>query len=284
MGKIKLQQLRLDHVQAFANAQTRKGLRPGTVKRHITILKSAMEQAQKCRIITANPAEGVKLPKQTKKEINPLSEEEVARLLPVLPNTTNGRAIRFILGTGLRISELCGLRWCDLSKDGFSVNQITYTINGQTVSEDEKETIRIFSEPKTEMGKRYIPFNAKTFCITEEQKFAQRVERLRVGEAWQGGEPGQGEQHVFATITGKPLDRHSVGRCLKSCMKKAGIAPRGIHSLRHTFATLWVQRGQEIRTLSEILGHSKVSFTMQTYVHSNNEIKKAGMVGMADII
>ena len=59
---------------------------------------------------------------------------------------------------------------------------------------------------------------------------------------------------------------------------------RGVHALRHTFATLWVQRGQDVRTLSEILGHTNVAFTMQKYVHSDTETKKRGMAAMSDII
>lgn len=284
LGKIRIQQLRLDQVQAFINAQNHKGLSPSTTRRHFVVLKTALEQAKECRIISHNPASGAKLPKRKKTEIDTLSKDEVEKLLSALPENTNGRAIRFILGTGLRVSELCGLRWCDLDKDGFSVNQITYTINGQVFSEDEKQTIRICAEPKTESGKRYIPFNPKTFVITEMQRFQQKKDKLRAGEAWEGGEPGRGEQYVFATATGKPADRHNLGRCLRQAMRKAELKERGPHSLRHTFATLWVQRGQDIKTLSEILGHTKVSFTMQTYVHSGTEAKKNGMAGMMDII
>lgn len=284
LGKIRIQQLRQDQIQAFVNAQNRAGLSPSTTRRHLVVLKTALEQARSCRIINHNPAEGVKLPKSKQKEIEALSLEETEKLLAVLPNTTNGRAIRFILGTGLRVSELCGLRWCDLEKDGFNVNQTTYTINGQVLSEDEKKMVRICAEPKTEKGKRYIPFNQRTFALTEEQRFVQISEKLRAGEAWEGGEPGRGKQHVFATATGKPADRHNIGRAIRQAMKKAELKERGPHALRHTFATLWVQRGQDIKTLSEILGHSKVSFTMQTYVHSSNEAKKKGMAGMEDII
>lgn len=284
LGKIKIQTLRPEHIQAFVNRQLRNECAPSSIKRHMVVLKSALQQARENRIIVTNPAEAVKLPKQEQKEIEYLTPAEVASLLEVLPMTTNGRALRFILGTGLRVSELCGLRWCDVEKDGFFVNQITYTVNGKVLSEDEKESVRICSAPKTKAGKRYVPLNPKTAELLEQQRLSQKLERVRAGEAWEGGEPGKGKQYVFATAAGGPADRHNLGRTLRNCLDRANLQRRGVHALRHTFATLWVQRGQDLRTLSELLGHTNVAFTMQRYVHSDRETKKKGMASMADII
>ena len=225
------------------------------------------------------------MPKLEQKEVSFLSQEECEALLSVLPMTTSGRAIRFILGSGLRVSGLCGLRWCDLEKDGFTVNQTLYIVNGKRFSEDEFDGNHIIATaPKTEAGRRFIPFNAKLLGIINEQRAAQRVERIIAGELWHGGEPGKGEQYIFATRTGGPMDRHNMARALREYSDKAKIERRGPHALRHTFATRWIQSGRDPVTLSKILGHSNSNFTMRVYVHADDTSKKQGMECMADLI
>ena len=203
-----------------------------------------------------------------------LSEDEVTALLTALPNNTNGRAIRFILGTGLRVSELCGLRWCDVNNEGITVNQITYTIKNE----------RFTNPPKTKAGVRFIPTNLKLRKLLDEQQQTQRLERIAVGSAWSGSEPGKGKQYVFATNTGEPADRCNIARSLRRYLKAAGLKTHGVHILRHTFATQAAKSGIAPRTLKEILGHSNISVTLQLYVHSDDATKKKGMEIMANLI
>lgn len=284
IGEIRLQALRPDHIQKLVNQQ-RKKYKPATIRRQLSILKRALGQAVENQLIIKNPASAVKLPKLEQKEVSFLSQEECEALLSVLPMTTSGRAIRFILGSGLRVSELCGLRWCDLEKDGFTVNQTLYIVNGKRFSEDEFDGKHIIATaPKTEAGRRYIPFNAKLLGIIKEQRAAQRVDRMTAGELWQGGKPGKGEQYIFSTRTGGPMDRHNVARALREYSDKAKIERRGPHALRHTFATRWIQSGKDPVTLSKILGHSNSNFTMRVYVHTDDTSKKQGMECMADLI
>lgn len=283
--KIQLQKLSVDHVQRFVNKQIKAGYAPGTIRRHMSVLKKAIRQAQENKLIVIDPTKEAKLPKMEQKEIEFLSVEEIKKLLAVLPDTTNGRAIRFILGTGIRASELCGLRWCDVSDEGANISQIVYMVNNRALSEEEKKMERVKEAPKTSAGRRFIPFSDGTLpAILEEQKKQQRIERMKAGSCWIGGDPGRGEQYVFATKSGAPADRYNLGRTLRNCFDNAGLKRRGLHALRHTFATLWIQAGQDVRTLSEILGHTSVSFTMQRYVHSDTATKKRGMAVMASYL
>ena len=278
LGKLKLQLLRAEHVQTFINSQAQKKYSPSTIKREIATLKVALNQAVKNQLISRSPTDAISLPKQEQKEIEFLTVEEVSALLPSLPLNTHGRALRFILGTGLRVAELCGLRWCDIDQSSVHVNQITYTLR------QGEEMVRVSNPPKTKAGKRIIPLNDKLRAILDEQRQAQRLERVRAGSAWSGGKPCKGQQYVFATELGTPADRHNVARTLRACLKAAGLNSRGVHALRHTFATCWVQSGGDLRTLSEILGHTNVAFTMQRYVHSDTVIKRKGMEVMANLI
>lgn len=284
LGSIKLQSLRVDSVQKLVNRQ-RKTMKPSTIRRGMSVLKSALGQAVKNQLLTRNPAGAVKLPKIEQKEVAFLSPAEASALLDELPITTYGRAIRFLLGTGLRVSELCGLRWCDLSEDGFTVNQTLYIVEGKRLSEEEVEGKRLEeAAPKTEAGRRFIPFNDKLRELLNQQRQAQRLERVRAGSAWKGGEPGKGTQYIFATACGTPSDRHNIARALRTCSDSAGIERRGPHALRHTFATRWIQSGKDPVTLSKILGHANVAFTMKTYVHADNASKQDGMACMSSLI
>lgn len=272
--KILLQGLRTEHIQAFINKQVRHGYAPATVKRQMATLKTALKQAVKNQLITRNPAEYVNMPKMEQKEIKSLTVDEVISLKRVIPDDTEGRALLFILGTGLRVSEACGLRWCDVSAEGIHVNQITYTLNKK----------RVYEAPKTRAGKRFIPLTDKLQAILDTQRQAQRRERVKAGAAWQGSEPGKREQPVFATEVGTPADRSNIGRKLRACLDAAGLEHRGVHALRHTFASIWAQSGLDVETLSEVIGHTKVAFTMQTYVHSNTKTKRKAMEIMSEYL
>jgi integrase len=272
--KMLLQGLRTEHIQAFINRQVRQGFAPATVKRQMATLKTALKQAVKNQLIMRNPAEYVNMPKMEQKEIKSLTIEEVIAPKSVIPDDTEGRALLFILGTGLRVSEACGLRWCDVSAEGISVNQITYTLNKK----------RIYEAPKTKAGKRFIPLTDKLYALLDTQRQSQRRERVKAGAAWQGGEPCKREQPVFATELGTPADRSNIGRKLRACLDAAGLEHRGVHALRHTFASIWVQSGVDVETLSEMIGHTKVAFTMQTYVHSNTKTKRKAMEIMSEYL
>ena len=82
---------------------------------------------------------------------------------------------------------------------------------------------------------------------------------------------------VFCTEIDTPYELRNLNRVLHRTLKKANLHTMGVHSLRHSFATRAVEAGMDIRTLSEILGHTQVSLTMQLYVHSNMETKKREM-------
>lgn len=279
LGTIKLQALQTHDIQTFINNKTAK-FAPATVKHMSTVLSSALKQALENRLIAFDPSAHIKLPKMKQKKIEALTTKEYQALLSALPDNTDGRAIRFILNTGLRVSELCGLRWCDvdIAHSQFTVNQTLYYYDGELLSEDEAR-LRT-STPKTEAGRRVIPLSNKVCNILKEQFKAQEKERAHAAECWHD------EGYVFATCVGSPKDMKNLGRSLRRYCDTAGIKRIGPHMLRHTFATEWVHSEHgfaKTRELSEILGHTNVSFTIQTYVHADSESKRTGMEAMAAI-
>lgn len=277
LGKYLLQKLRPEQIQAFINKQVENEYAPASIRRQITLLKSALKQAVDNQLIMRNPADKAKLPQASQKEIEFLTVEEQQKLLQVLPTTTNGRALRFILGTGLRASELCGLRWMDISGEQFTIRQGLHQVINLEAKEGEKKCMISIAPPKTQAGRRSIPLTSSMKALLDDQAKAQRKERLEAGGAWEGGVPGQGETYVFTSLAGSPLDRHNLARTLRSCLDKASMKHRGVHALRHTFATNCIRAGVDVRTLSTMIGHTKIAFTLQQYVHTDMDTMRAAM-------
>lgn len=268
LGMIPLQKLNTDNVQAMIRDMIESGLAPSTIARQIKILKQCMTMAVKRKKIRENPCNDVELPAYVKPEIAFLSDSEQETLKKHIPDTTHGRAIRFLLGTGMRVSELCGLKWKDIQTDGIHVERINMTI------EDWKNDgyINVENLPKTTRGKRIIPLTETLKRILNRQQLAQKQECLKTCRTFDDT-----DGYIFANTLGKPADRNNLSRSFRSICKKAGIDGRGIHSLRHTFATNWVRKSPDIPSLSRILGHADAAFTYKTYCHADQTSMANGM-------
>lgn len=284
LGKHPLQKLRADHIQAFVNELINKGYKPASIGRIFATLHTALKQAEDNQLIARNPAEKVKRPKMQQGEINFLTREEQRRLLEALPNNDNARMIRFILCTGLRISEAIGLRWKDVKTDALGQHHISieqaivqFSDYGST---EGKKTKSHADVPKSKAGRRKIPLMSVAVDLLEEQRKAQIADKekaLQKGTGWEAND------FVFATLQGKEKDRHNIARTLRETLHSAGINKRiGIHGLRHTFLTEMANTpGVNMKTISEIAGHSKVAFTLQTYTHSNLDDKRNAIEALA---
>ena len=275
LGDIPLQKLNTEHIQNMILKMSEDDLAPSTIIRKVKVLKQALTKAVKRKKIRENPVDDCELPQNSKHEIEFLTEKEQTALLAVIPVSTHGRAIRFLLGTGMRVSELCGLKWKDFQIDGIHVERINLTI------QDWKNDgyINIETDPKTSRGKRVIPLTKTLISLLNTQRKAQKKECLKTGRKFD-----EEEGYIFANALGNPADRHNVARAFRSLCKKAGINPRGIHALRHTFATNWVRHSPDVPTLSRILGHADAAFTYKVYCHADQTSMKDGMEMMENLL
>ncbi len=168
--------------------------------------------------------------------------------------------------SGIRIGELCALRWGDIFFDDGLI-KICRTIiriqNVDTIKSDDNKTRILISDPKTESAKRVIPLPS---FILEILKMHRK------------------SKEVFITSgTASYIEPRVYLRKYKQILKKAGLNSFTFHSLRHTFATRCIENGFDTKSLSEILGHANVSTTMQNYVHPSMEMKKAQMNRLRNI-
>ena len=236
-----------------------KGLSPKTVRNIHQILSSALKLAQEQRIILTNPAEGCALPKVEHREMKTLPVEQLQSFLREAKDSGVFALYYLELATGLRRGELLGLKWedIDLEHGDLRVRRQIARINGRVVE----------APLKTKNAYRTLPLAEDTISILEEQK-------KKVGSSpW-----------VFPSTTGGPISPDSVLHMLHRVLKRAGLPQVRFHDLRHTFATLALQNGVDIKTVSGMLGHFSAGFTLDTYAHVTTSAQKAAANTMGKLL
>ena len=263
IGKIKLDKLTTLDIQKFYNKAKTKGrvkryegmkdlsLSARTVRGLHAMLRTALDQAVKERLIPFNPALGCRLPPKEKKEMQILPVEKIGAYLSAAEEHGVLPMFYLELTTGLRRGELTALLWTDLDVDArtLTVSKSAGRLKGE---------VRV-TEPKTANSVRMI-------CLPKET-----VDLLVQEHAKHPENP-----YMFPSpVTGKMYGPDCVGRLHKTLLKKAGITENvRFHDLRHTFATLAIQQGVDVKTVSSILGHYSAGFTLDTYTHVTGEMQK----------
>ncbi|MCH5185943.1 MAG: site-specific integrase [Oscillospiraceae bacterium] len=243
IGKIPLKRLSGDILQSFVSSFK---LAPSTVQLIFTVLKSALTRAEDRGFIT-NIWSKVKLPKRKSSEVTILTPQEQSKLESVLCEK-NDIGILICLYMGLRIGELCALKWSDVDFD----NGIIHIKGTQSRIDGELKVM----PPKSKASCRVIPI--PDFL----------AEKLKTRENY---------SEFVLSNNGKAVETRAYRRRLKTLLKSAELPDIKFHALRHTFASRALEVGMDYKTLSEILGHASVSITMDLYVHSLDEHKKNQM-------
>lgn len=199
-------------------------------------------------------------PKSVPKKITVLTRQEQQKLIDFLISSTDNckLGVYLCLCTGLRLGELCALRRNDIS---FAENMLSVKGTMQRISSEnsQSKTEMIISKPKTSSSERMIPLPKVLTQVVKKQ-----YEAL------------SGDCYLLSG-TEKPIIPRTLQNRFKNYLKSAGVNITNFHVLRHTFATRCIENGMDIRTLSEILGHSSVNITLQRYVHPSLEAKRESM-------
>ena len=253
-GNIKADELTSAQLHKFISDKLKGGLSSNYVADIVILLKSVMKFAVNRYNIRNRIAEVV-LPKRKRAEVNLLSKSQQIRLQKYLSANQDltSLGIALSLFTGLRIGELCALKWSDvdLSKRTISV---TKTIQRIRVAGGTKLTI---TEPKSNSSVREIPIPD---CIIP------LIKRFI-----------SDKDFYILSSNAKPVEPRVMQYRFQKLLKKANLPSIHFHALRHMFATNCVEMGFDVKSLSEILGHSGVEITLNRYVHSSMERKKRFM-------
>ncbi len=263
-------------IQQFYNEKSRKGridgkggLSPKTIKNMHDMLHKALAQAVSLDMIAKNPADAAVLPKRKKVEMRYFTVEEQKQLQEALKGHRLEMPILLALYTGLRQGELLGLPWKNVQLDlnGQSYIKITQTLN-RVKNPDEtapNRTILQINEPKTIHSVRTIPLLPE---------IAEKLSRYREAQtAYFRSHHLPDSDFVFTSVTGTPIEPRDFQRDFKKILEQNSIRVINVHGLRHTFATRSLESGMNVKTLSAILGHSNVGFTLSTYAHVTESLK-----------
>jgi len=254
LGKIKLRELKLDKVEAHYQFLLSHGVTPRSVRLVHSILHKCFNDAIRRGYIGYNPAHGATLPRFDPKEMEILDEGEVLQFLIAVRGCRKEALYILAVKTGMRRGELLGLKWSDLDwqKGTIRVQRQAQRIRGQGI---------VFRAPKTKAGRRTIQLGEHTIQGLIAHKGRQQLEKEVAGEQWWEN------NLVFPSTVGTPLGGSNLLRDFKKQLKRSGVKEIRFHDLRHTAASLMLNYGVPVLVVSKILGHSKVSTTLDIYGH-----------------
>ncbi len=231
------------------------GLSPRTVAFTHQILRKALSEAVRWGRLARNPADQASPPRQSRPEMRCWSAEELRAFLEHVKGDRYFPAWLLVASTGLRRGELLGLRWkdVDLEASRIAITQALLSVRNRLS----------VSPPKTASSRRSVALDARTTAALRAHRRAQLEERLALGGDWPD------HDLVFTREDGEPLHPDRFSRdWFRQHVRAAGLRRIRFHDLRHTHATLALQAGVHPKVVSDRLGHSTVSITLDTYSHA----------------
>ena len=277
--KIKLRDLKPLHVQQFYNALSEKKTSGKNKERVISaktirnihgVMTVALNTAVEQEIILRNPASKAIVPKTERREINPLTDEQVKLFLQASAGDEYEIPLKFILFTGVRESEAIGLTW-----DCVDFKNNTVKICKQLQRRNKADGGYTFAPLKNDKS-RTIVCSPYVMKLLKDRKTEQSLEKLSAGAAWCGwqNEAERKTALVFTKPDGIHLDATMMYKGYKRIAESIGAPESRVHDLRHTFAVLSLQNGDDIKTVQDNLGHATASFTLDVYGHVSEAMKQ----------
>ena len=263
IGAVQIDKLTHSQIQKMVNDLSDSGLSYSTVKKAYEAVSACIRYYRIKTSTSFNPCEGITLPEQKRKESSDIrffTEEERKLIVNEATRTFSngvpayrlGWAFVLLLYSGLRVGELCALTWKDVDFDEKTIkvykNAVEYTEkdkdgNARSVFETQNST-------KTRSGMRTLPMTQKAFMALSE---LQKV----TGE----------NEYIITSSNGQRIRPSRLGRTFASVLSAIDIERVGLHTLRHTFATMLFNNGCEVKVVSDLLGHSNTKITENIYIH-----------------
>jgi integrase len=279
IGKITLDKLKPMHIQNYYSYKLTKGRKDGSgglsarsVYHHHRVLHEALEYAVRWQVIAINPVKAVAPPRPQRQQINVLSREEVHQLLAAAKGTKFYDPIFFAINTGMRRGEIFAVRWSDVDfeKQIISVRQTLQRIKGKGLV--------IRNTTKTDGSRRSIAVSKSVISMLKQIKKKQETEKIAFESAYQDNDL------VFCNPDGTPFNIDYFSREFGRLIRRNNLPPVRFHDLRHTHATLLLQQGEHPKVVSERLGHSTITITMDLYSHVMPNMQKEAAQKLDDFL
>ena len=286
LGKYYLEDLTPIRVQMFYNGLSQPDengvvLSPKSIRNIHIAFRAAMQQAVENDLIRRNPCHNAKLPKVYKTEVHPLSDDQVAQFLEMAkPDEQYGIVLRVILFTGLREGEALGLTWdcVDFAKGSITINK------------------QLQRRPQHAGGTQLVPTKNGKYRVLRPAPFVmdllkerynqQILQSKRASVAWEAwhDEKGHKKALVFTNEIGRYLVPKRVYLHFRAIADAIGAPNARVHDLRHTFAVLSLQNGDDVKTVQTNLGHASAAFTLDVYGHVSDRMQRESAARMENYI
>ena len=264
LGAYRLSEVNIPLVSSWMAQMIEEGYAPRSVAKPYGVLRQAMKHAVALDLITKNPCDFCKPPKIQRKKMQVLDREERTRMLALARDAEPAPlalAIELALTTGMRRGEICGLRWSDIGDCEITVNRAISLDSGTPY----------VKEPKTDGSRRTIPLTSRLYAILRAIEKDQRYVAGALGVKF-------GDPYILGTPEpdSRPYHPTRLTREFSSFCKMHGFELT-FHDLRHTFATMMIAAGTDVRTVASYLGHSNVAMTLNTYAEVDPDAKRAAV-------
>lgn len=260
LGHVRLSRLTPQQVEKMQASMIASGSAPRTAQYARSVLRAALGRAVAWGYVGRNVAALASPPTVRRKEISPLTPEQVQTFLRGVQGDRLEALYVTAFTLGLRQGELLGLSWDD-------VNLSTGTVRVRKALTRAKGPDR-FGEPKSASSKRTLQLPEMTLSALRAHRVRQAEERLAAGSDWQDLDL------VFTTRFGTPLEGNNVRHYYQRHLVRLGLPRQRFHDIRHSCATLLLSLGVPTRVVMEIMGHSQISLTVNTYQHVIPELQR----------
>jgi integrase len=256
LGPVRLSRLTPMEIQTLYTKMQERGLSPRTIRYTHAVLRSALNQAIKWRLLALNPATLVALPKSQRRELQVLNRDQANAFLAAAEQHRFHALWVLLLTTGMRPGEALALRWSDLSDGRASIHRTLVQRSGIG---------RVFEAPKTAKSRRSLPLLLLAQSALAKHRRRQAEEKLLFGAAYQD------QGLIFANQLGGPLDIARLSRKFRKLNQKARMPDSTplpqirMYDLRHSHVTLMLAAGANLKVVSERVGHSNINITADIY-------------------
>jgi integrase len=257
LGRIRLTQLRPQHVQQMHTEMLAAGLSPKYARNVHGVLHRALDRAVQWRQLAVNPADGVDLPQREPREMSALSPDQARAVLEAAADDPLAALWMLMLTTGLRQGELLALRWRDVD---LNAGRLTVTANSVRVTSRARGLLGLTSpepfrgEPKTTRSRRVVEMPA--LAVEALRRHREHTSVVNMGGL------------IFTRPDGRTIAVQTVYNRWHRLLERAGVPIVRPHDARHTTATLLLGQGVHPKLVSEMLGHATVAITLDLYSHA----------------
>jgi integrase len=260
IGDTKLDKLNALKVQTMYRQKLDAGLSPRSVEVIHTTLHKVLKSAVRWSLVPRNIAEAVTPPRPPKREIQPLTREQMKTLLEASRGDKMEAFYVLAATTGMRNGEILALQWQDVDLEAGTLQVRRTVFNGKV------------NAPKTASGRRSIRLSKLAIGALKQHRLNAAKQRI--------------SEWVFSTKAGTPISVHNVhNRSWKPLLMRAGLpANTRMHDLRHSAASLLLAQGVPVKVVSEMLGHADVSTTLSIYAHVLPDMQSTAADGMDDAL